>query len=495
MNGDSANDGVPVEIDDDFDWNQDEESSAEAEHGVGPARGAAVGEAGADEDDQVQAPRRRHATIAIVGYPNVGKSSLINRLTQSKEAVVHERAGVTRDRKALHTDWNGVDLTLIDTGGVDLQDPDDLARQIRFQAETALELADVALLVVDGRAGHRPGDDDLARLLRNGDTPVVVAANKIDVAKDIPMTAEFQRLGFGDPVAVSATQGLGTGDLLDRLTAEAPEAAPAPDPNVIQLAVLGRPNVGKSSLVNAFTGEERVIVSPISGTTRDSIDTRIDVEGRPVTLIDTAGLRRRGKMADELEYFASLRSQLAAERADVAIIVCDVTDGITAEDLRVAEFAMKSGCATLVVLNKWDLPHEELDLKHERARVARKLRLRPKIVTASATNHRNVRKVLHEAIELADRSRTRIPTRQLNKFLSDVQSLRQPPNVRGKRLKMYYMTQFQDGPPRFAIQVNSRRQIARDYAYFVENQLRERYEMDGVPLIIDFKTSKGRYDD
>ncbi len=493
MNGEHAKDGVQVEIDDDFDWNLDDDG---ADSGA-----SKIGLTDADADSDVNDPghdeahTRRHATIAIVGYPNVGKSSLINRLTQSREAVVHERAGVTRDRKALHTDWNGVDLTLIDTGGVDLQDPDDLARQIRFQAETALELADVALLVVDGRAGHRPGDDDLARLLRKGDTPVVVAVNKIDVAKDIPLIAEFQRLGFGDPVAVSATQGLGTGDLLDRLTAEAPEAAPAPDPNVIQLAVLGRPNVGKSSLVNAFTGEERVIVSPISGTTRDSIDTRIDVDGRPVTLIDTAGLRRRGKMADELEYFASLRSQLAAERADVAIVVCDVTDGITAEDLRVAEFAMKSGCATLIVLNKWDLPHEELDLKHERARVARKLRLRPKIVTASAQNHRNVRKVLHEAIELADRSRTRIPTRQLNKFLSDVQSLRQPPNVRGKRLKMYYMTQFQDGPPRFAIQVNSRRQIARDYAYFVENQLRERYEMDGVPLIIDFKTSKGRYDD
>lgn len=447
------------------------------------------------ESGESPVDQRRHATVAIVGYPNVGKSSLINRLTQSRDAVVHERAGVTRDRKALHTDWNGVDLTLIDTGGVDLEDSDDLARQIRFQAETALELADVALLVVDGKAGHRPGDDDLATILRRGDTPVVVAVNKIDSAKDIPLAAEFQRLGFGDPVPVSATQGLGTGDLLDRLVAEAPTSAVQPEEGSVQLAVIGRPNVGKSSLVNAFTGEERVIVSPVSGTTRDSIDTRIEVDGRPVTLIDTAGLRRRGKMADELEYFASLRSQLAAERADVAIVVCDATDGITAEDLRIAEFAMKSGCATLIVLNKWDLPHEEMDLVHERARVARKLRLRPKIVTASAVNGRNVKKVLQEAIELADRSHTRIPTRELNKFLSDVQAQRQPPAVRGKRLRMYYMTQFQDGPPRFAIQVNSRRQIARDYAYFVENRLRERYGMDGVPLIIDFKASKGRYDD
>ncbi|HEV7918166.1 MAG TPA: ribosome biogenesis GTPase Der [Solirubrobacterales bacterium] len=440
-------------------------------------------------------PPRRHATIAIVGYPNVGKSSLINRLTQSREAVVHERAGVTRDRKALHTDWNGVDLTFIDTGGVDLADEDDMQKSIRFQAEMALELADIAMFVVDARAGHRPGDDEIADILRRGKTQVVVAANKVDTVKDIPTVAEFQRLGFGDPVPVSATQGLGTGDLLDRLTDMAPEAPKAIEEDAIHLAVLGRPNVGKSSLVNAFTGEERVIVSPISGTTRDSIDTRIEFEGHPVVLIDTAGLRRRSKQQDELEYYASLRSQLAAERADVAVIVCDVQDGVTAEDMRVADLAMRTGCATLLVLNKWDIEHEEFDLVHERARIARKLRLRPKIVTASAKHGRNVRKVLQEAIDLAQLSRSRITTKELNKFLSDVQAQRQAPSVRGKRLKMYYMTQFQEGPPRFAIQVNSRRQIARDYAYFVENQLRERYGLDGVPLVIDFKASKGRYDD
>jgi GTP-binding protein len=438
---------------------------------------------------------RRHATIAIVGYPNVGKSSLINRLTQSKEAVVHERAGVTRDRKALHTDWNGIDLTFIDTGGVDITDEDDMAKQIRFQAEMAISLADVVMLVVDGRAGYRPGDDDIARILRNGRKPIVVAVNKIDSAKDIPHAAEFQRLGMGDPVAVSAAQGLGTGDLLDRITELAPEASRENDDGAVQLAVLGRPNVGKSSIVNAIVGEERVIVSPISGTTRDSIDTRIDVDGKPVVLIDTAGLRKRSKQADELEYFASLRTQLAAERANVAIVVCDVTDGITSADLHIAELAMKNGCATLIVLNKWDLPHEELDLKHERARISRKLRLRPKIVTASALKGRNVPKLMQEAIDLAELAAQRIPTKELNKFLNDVQGVRQAPSVRGKRLKMYYMTQFEESPPRFAIQVNSRRQIARDYAYFVENQLRDRYNMDGVPLIIDFKASKGRYDD
>jgi GTP-binding protein len=457
---------------------------------------------GLDERDELDAPdldedvpTRRHATVAIVGYPNVGKSSLINRLTQSKEAVVHERAGVTRDRKALHTDWNGVDLTLIDTGGVDVTEDDDIAKGIRFQAETAIELADVVLLVVDGRAGYRPGDEDIVQILRRGRKPVIIAVNKIDSVKDVPNAAEFQRLGMGEPVPVSAAQGLGTGDLLDRVVDMAPDEPKASEDDSVKLAVLGRPNVGKSSLVNAIVGEERVIVSPISGTTRDSIDTLVEVEGHPVTLIDTAGLRRRSKQADELEYFSSLRSQLAMERADVALVVCDVTDGVTSEDLRICELAMKAGCATLVVLNKWDLDHEELDLKHERARLARKLRLRPKIVTSSAVNGRNVPKLMQEAIDLAERSSQRIPTKELNKFLNDVQGKRQPPNVRGKRLKMYYMTQFEENPPRFAIQVNSRRAIARDYAYFVENQLRERYEMDGVPLIIDFKASKGRYDD
>lgn len=435
----------------------------------------------------------RAATVAIVGYPNVGKSSLINRLTQSRDAVVHERAGVTRDRKTLHTEWNRVYFTFIDTGGVDITDRDDIARQVRDQAAMAIELADVVMLVVDARAGLRPGDDELARELRRATKPVVVAANKIDSAKDVPLTAEFQRFGLGDPVAVSAAQGLGTGDLLDRLAELAPDRPVQAVDDTVKLAVLGRPNVGKSSLVNAFLGEERVVVSPIAGTTRDAIDTVFEFEGQKVTMIDTAGLRRKAKLPDELEYYAQLRSQLAAERADVAIVVCDAQDGITAEDLRVVELAMRSGCATLVLLNKWDLEHE--DLEDQRDLLTARSRLRPQLMTVSAKTGRNLPKVLPAAMALATKAAQRIPTPELNKFLSDVQSHRQPPAVRGKRLKMYYMAQFQTAPPRFAIQVNSRRQIARDYAYFIENQLRERYGLEGVPLIIDFKASKGRYDD
>jgi len=426
--------------------------------------------------------------VAIVGYPNVGKSSLVNRLTGSREAVVHEHPGVTRDRKELGTDWNGRDMTLIDTGGVDLEDRDDLARQIRGQAQAALAEADVAVLVVDARAGLRPGDLELADLLRRAPLPVIVAANKIDTAADLPQAAEFHALGLGDPIAVSAAQGLGTGDLLDRIVELVPgeetEAA-ADDP--IRLAVIGRPNVGKSSLVNRFLGAERVIVSPLAGTTRDAIDLPMRFEDRELILVDTAGLRRQAKVGESIEYYTALRSRRAAERADVALVVCDATDGITAQDLRVAELAMKSGCATALVLNKWDVA-QDVDLDHERAVVRRKLRLRPRVLTASAKTGRHVERLLVEAVGLAERGRTRIPTPQLNRFLSELVAARQPPSgkQRGQRLKLVFMTQTAERPPRFSIQVNSHALVTRDYAYYLENRLRERYRLEGIPLIIDF---------
>ena len=434
--------------------------------------------------------------VAIVGYPNVGKSSLVNRLTESREAVVHERPGVTRDRKELHTDWNGRALTLIDTGGVDLEDRDELARKIQEQARSALADADAAVLVVDAKAGLRPGDEDMAELLRRATVPVLVAANKIDTVNDLPLAAEFHSLGLGEPIAVSAAQGLGTGDLLDRIVevggvggvggTESPEVSAEED--VVRLAVIGRPNVGKSSLVNRFLGADRVIVSPVAGTTRDAIDLPMSFEGREVVLIDTAGLRRQAKVGESIEYYTALRSRRAAERADVALVVCDATEGVTAQDLRVADLAMKSGCATALVLNKWDIA-EDVDLDHERARVAQKLRLRPRVLTASANTGRNIERLLVEAVALADRARTRIPTSQLNRFLSDIVAARQPPSgagPRGHRLKLLFMTQTGERPPRFSVQVNSRARVTRDYAYFVENRLRDRYRLEGVPLIIDF---------
>ncbi len=440
--------------------------------------------------------------VAVLGYPNVGKSSLINRLTGTREAVVHERSGVTRDRKELECEWNGCRFQLIDTGGVDFRDEDPLAGSIREQARAGLADAQVAVLVVDARAGVRPGDEEIADLLRRSGVPSIVAANKCDGVGELPLAAEFHRLGLGEPLPVSAAQGLGSGDLLDRIV-ELLRAASAgialddvrPDSDAVRLAVIGRPNAGKSSLVNRFLGEERVIVSELAGTTRDSIDMPLLVGERKLILVDTAGMRRQSKVADSVEYYTALRSRRAAERADVALVVCDALDGITAQDLRIAELAMKAGCATAIVLNKWDARSDsdspEEDLDHERRRVAEKLRLRPRVLTASAKTGRHVSRVLTEAIALGDRMAGRIPTPELNRFLAEVVQARQPPvgTRRGSsrhRLKLIYMTQIGERPPRFAIQVNSRARVTRDYAYFLENRLRGRYAMDGVPLIIDF---------
>ena len=289
---------------------------------------------------------------------------------------------------------------------------------------------------------------------------------------------------------VSATQGLGTGDLLDRIVERLPDTDASAEEAVTRLALIGRPNVGKSSLVNRLLGEERVIVTDVAGTTRDSIDTRIAFEGREVILVDTAGLRRRTKVAGTVDYYTQLRSEQAAERADVAIVVCDATDGVTTEDLRVAELAMKQKCATVIALNKWDVT--QTDLEDAKARVKQKLRQRPQVMAVSAKTSRGLKRLVAEALWLADRSAQWIPTPELNRFLSDLQAIRQPAAVRGKRLRMYYMAQFESKPPRFAIQVNNRGLVTRDYAFFLENRLRERYRLEGVPLVIDFKTSRGR---
>jgi GTP-binding protein len=423
--------------------------------------------------------------VAVVGYPNVGKSTLVNRLSGSREAVVHEQAGVTRDRKEIEADWNGRTFLLVDTGGVDAAEEGDMAAAVRRQARQAIADSDLALLVVDGQAGLRPGDAELAGELRGGPVPVIVAANKLDDQRHIPLASDFYGLGLGDPLPVSAAQGLGTGDLLDLIAERLPESAREEDDDAVRLALIGRPNVGKSSLVNRLLGDERVIVTDVAGTTRDSIDTRLELEGRPVVLVDTAGLRRRTKVAGTVDYYAQLRSERAAERADVAIVVCDATEGVTSEDLRIAELAMQEKCATVIALNKWD--ETRTDLEDAKARVLQKLRQRPKSIAVSAKTGRGLRRLVAEALDVADRSASRIPTTELNRFLGDVQAARQPPAVRGKRLRMYYMTQFEEKPPRFAIQVNDRALLTRDYAFFIENRLRERYGLEGVPLVIDFR--------
>jgi GTP-binding protein len=285
---------------------------------------------------------------------------------------------------------------------------------------------------------------------------------------------------------VSATQGLGTGDLLDRVAAaleEAPDGGEE-ETDEARLAVIGRPNVGKSSLVNAFLGQERVIVSERAGTTRDAIDTRLEVDGRPVLLVDTAGLRRRGKVAGTVAWYAQLRSERAAERADVAIVVCDAFEGLTSVDLRAAELAMSKECATILALNKWDVARTDLEDAKERA--STRVRQRPEVLAVSAKTGRGVRRLLLRALELAERVKARVPTAELNRFVSDIQATREPPVVRGRRLKLLYMTQYDSRPPRFSVQVNDRGLLTRDYGFFLENRLRDRYGLQGVPLVIEY---------
>jgi GTP-binding protein len=430
--------------------------------------------------------------IAVVGFPNVGKSTLANRLAGGRDAVVHPDAGVTRDRKALECEWNGRRLRLVDTGGVDLAAEDSLSVAVQRQAREAIVEADAVALVVDARAGLRQGDAEVAEILRRGEVPVVVVANKIDEPGDAYLAADFHRLGLGNPHPVSATHGHGTGDLLDRLVELVPSdpGTESSEESQVDVAVIGRPNVGKSSLVNAFVGAERVVVSEIAGTTRDAIDTELEFDGRRLVLVDTAGLRRRTKVAGTVAYYAQLRSERAAGRADVALVVCDASEGVTSEDLRVAELAMRYGCATLVALNKWDVG--ETDLEHATARLEKRLRLRPPVVTCSALTGRNLPKLLERSIELADRRASRIPTPELNRFVQDLLAARPPPVKRGRRLRLYYAAQVGRRPPRFAIQVNDRRLITREWAFHLENRLREAYELQGVPLVIDFVPRSGR---
>lgn len=424
-------------------------------------------------------------TVAVVGFPNVGKSTLVNRLAGGREAVVHSEAGVTRDRKRIRCEWNGREFDLLDTGGIDLEDESEMAADIRRQARLGMEEADVILLVTDGKAGLRSGDQDMARQLRDSPVPVLLAVNKSDRAEDQYQAAEFHALGLGEPYPVSATHGMGTGDLLDRVVEALGDRPPRiEDDGSVRVAVIGRPNVGKSSLVNRMLGDDRVIVSDVAGTTRDAIDTEVEVDGRRIILVDTAGLRRRSKVAGTVDHYAQLRSERAIERADVAIIVCDASEGVRSEDLKVGETAMKAGCATLMVMNKWDIT--EADIDDTRARVARKMRLRPEVVTASAKTGRNVAGLLSRAAELADRASQRIPTPALNRFVSDVVTTTPPPSRRGRRLKLLYAAQIETSPPRFSIQVNDRRLIVRDWAYHLENRLRDAYGLEGVPLVIDY---------
>jgi GTP-binding protein len=428
-------------------------------------------------------------TVAIVGFPNVGKSTLVNRLTGTRAAVVHETQGTTRDRKELVCEWNGKRFLLVDTGGVDIAARDGITRSIVAQAREAVADADLVLLVVDARAGVTPGDEELAEILRAAHKPVTVLANKIDDPSQDAVALEFHRLGLGEPFPLSAMHGTGTGDLLDEIVgflereAAAPRAAVGDD--AIRVAILGRPNVGKSSLFNALLGTERTIVSDIPGTTRDAIDTLLEHDGRRFLLIDTAGLRRKRRQRQGIDYYSELRALDAAERADVALVLIDAGDGIVEGDLAAADVARKAQCSTLVVLSKWDV--SQVTIEEIRPQLRRRLRQRPPFMTVSAKTGRGISRVLGKVTELFDKHAGRIPTPELNRFLGELREARQPPSRGTKRLNLLYGAQVATRPPRFRFTVNDTSLVTRDYGYWVENELRERYGLEGVPVAIDFR--------
>jgi GTPase len=425
-------------------------------------------------------------TVAIVGFPNVGKSTLVNRLTETRAAVVHETPGVTRDRKELVCEWRGKRFLLVDTGGVDVADRSPITRSIAAQAREAVEEADAVVFITDARVGITPGDEEIAEILRAAHKPVLLVANKIDDPSRDDLALEFHRLGLGDPFPLSALHGHGTGDLLDQIVSLLPGTGrELPGEEAIRVAILGRPNVGKSSLLNALLGRERVIVSDVPGTTRDSIDTvlRRD-DGRTFVLVDTAGLRRKRRHRQGIAYYSELRALQAAERADVALVLIDSSEGLVEGDLGVADAARKAQCATLVVLSKWDL--STIRIEDVRPELARRLRQRPSLIAVSAVTGRGIGRLLDEVERLFERYTARVPTPELNRALRELREAREPPSKGGKRLNLLYGAQVQTRPPRFRLHVNDPKLITRDYGYWVENELRRRFGLEGVPVSIDF---------
>ena len=429
--------------------------------------------------------------VAVVGYPNVGKSTLFNRLTGRREAVVDSMPGVTRDRRQGGAEWNGVQFQILDTGGIDDADASDMAREISSQAIRAIDESDLILFVVDAMAGATTGDLEVAERLRRSHRPIIVVANKCDNDEAELRAQSLWGLGLGEVVCVSALHGRSIGDFLDVLVESLPEVEEVYDERIDRLpafCIIGRPNVGKSSILNAMLGENRMIVHDVPGTTRDPVDTIIEVDGEEVVLIDTAGLRRRGRMRHRIEQYSQIRAIESAERADVAIVVADASEGITEADLAACDQAAHSHCATMLVLNKWDVAQPDvIDL---RGRVHRKSRQHPAIVVCSALTGEGVDRILPAALRLHAKSCTRISTKALNNALRDLAAERPGPREGNKRLSMRFLVQTGVNPPVFRLEVNDRTLMTRDYGFWLENRLREHFDLDGVPVDIEVRSRR-----
>jgi GTP-binding protein len=430
--------------------------------------------------------------VAVVGYPNVGKSTLVNRLSGTRIAIVHETAGVTRDRKEIECDWNGSRFLLIDTGGVDEGDRSHMAREIVSQVHSAIDECDMVLLVVDGKQGLSAADHEIAEILRKSRVRTRLVVNKLDSARSENDATVFFELGLGMPIPVSAHHGNNTGDLLDIVVEELREHGTPfhrDDDEGVRIALVGRPNVGKSTLANAILGgEDRHIVADMPGTTRDSVDTRFEFEGREIILVDTAGLRRKRSGQDPLDYYSEVRALQAAENAHVAILLVDASMGVRENDLAVADAMRERDCAVIVALSKWDIG--DVDLQDVTATITQKLRQRPEVVTTSGTENRNIQKLLRKAIELHDKSSKRVSTGEFNRVLRELKERTPPPLDKRsrRRLNLLYGTQVQAGPAKFRIYVNAKELMTRPYGFYLENQIRARFGFEGCPLIIEYRS-------
>ena len=425
--------------------------------------------------------------VAIVGRPNVGKSTLFNQIGKRRVSIVDDMPGVTRDRIYMDAEWLNHTFTMIDTGGIEFEDDDHILKSMRQQALVAMEEADVIVFVVDGRAGLTTADEEVGRMLRNTKKPVILAVNKIDSPQLEAGVYEFYSLGLGEPLGIAASNSLGLGDLLDAVVAAFPENdGEDKEEDEISIAVIGRPNVGKSSIVNALIGENRVIVSNVPGTTRDAIDTHFVSDNIKFMLIDTAGMRRKGKIDEAIERYSVMRSLRAVDRADVVLMVINAEEGITEQDKKIAGYAHESGKGVIIVVNKWDVFPDKDDKSTLRFTEDLRdeigfLQYAPVLYTSALTGQR-----IHRITELvkyvADQQSMRIQTSVLNELIRDAVSVNPPPSHRGKQLKIFFMTQADIQPPKFIIFVNDPELMHFSYLRFLENRLRESFGFEGTPL-------------
>ncbi|MFO8085662.1 MAG: ribosome biogenesis GTPase Der [Desulfobacterales bacterium] len=436
--------------------------------------------------------------VAIVGRPNVGKSTLFNRITKSQDALVDNLPGVTRDRNYKDAFWNDVEFTLVDTGGYLSQDVDDFAGEIRFQVNQAIDSADAVVMVLDRKAGPSPFDSELIHMLRGVKKPVFYVVNKVDGPAQEEELYDFYRLGIKHAYPVSASHGYGVSDFLDDLTESLPKQEPEASMDFINIAVVGRPNVGKSSLINRILGQQRLVVSNIAGTTRDAVDTVYQEDNQSYLFIDTAGIRRKGRVHRKLEKFSVIKAIKGLERCHVALIVLDASEGVTEQDLTIAGYAHERGCGCILVFNKWDLVEKDLMTAkkyQEDLRYAARFMSYAPILTISSLTGRRVKKIFPTALEIYEQYNRRIGTGQFNRILMDAVKANEPSLVRGRRIKFYYGTQVSSAPPTFVCFVNYPKEVHFSYMRYLTNQVRLATGLNRTPIRLFLRQRTGSLDD